>query len=281
MSEMNKDIYTEVGYNFSQAITVAYSTSFTSAVRLLPKDQARAIYAIYGYVRVADELVDTWRPSDMTARLQNFKNETKVAIKSGYSLNSVIHSFAIVVQKYKIPQDLIWSFLDSMQSDVVKRSYTQADYQRYIYGSAEVVGLMCLAVFVEGDMSKYKRLKKPAQALGSAFQKVNFLRDLKADQTKLHRQYFPNLKAKTLSEESKAAIISEIQDDFVAASPAIKKLPHSSKYAVWLAHVYYRALLRKIQRTPAKELMTRRVRINNLYKTWLFLIAYIRSLFHW
>lgn len=276
MSEAtNKEIYNTLAHEFARAITKQYSTSFASATRLIGEPKRTAIYDIYGYVRLADEIVDTWRPDDMTDRLQWFEQETRATIKTGYSTNPIIHAFGLTAKQYGIKQTYIDAFLKSMRMDIHKTTFNEKSYREYIYGSAEVVGLMCLQVFCEGQQGQVNKLTPGAQALGAAFQKVNFLRDLSEDQNNLKRYYFPNL-TMPISEADKQTIIREIKKDFEGAQKALEKLPPDCRSAVWLAYRYYLALTRKISKTPVGQLTRRRASVNNGYKTLLFGRAWLR-----
>lgn len=276
MSEANnKAIYNSLAHEFAQAITKQYSTSFASATKLIREPKRTAIYDIYGYVRLADEIVDTWRPSDMEDRLNWFEQETRAAIKTGYSPNPVIHAFVLTVKQYGIKLAYVNAFIKSMRMDIDRTKYSEKSYQEYIYGSAEVVGLMCLQVFCEGDESRVKKLTPGAQALGSAFQKVNFLRDLSEDQNDLKRYYFPNISSH-ITEGDKQTVIRDILKDFQRAEIAINQLPPDCRGAVLLAYRYYVALTRKISKTPVEQLTRQRASVHNGYKVWLFVRTRLR-----
>ncbi len=275
MSEANKKIYNSLAHEFAQTITKQYSTSFALATKLIREPKRTAIYDIYGYVRLADEIVDTWRPRDMEDRLSWFEQETRAAIKTNYSSNPVIHAFVLTAKQYGIRLTYINAFLKSMRIDIDRTKFNEKSYREYIYGSAEVVGLMCLQVFCDGDESGVKRLAPGAQALGSGFQKVNFLRDLSEDQNDLKRYYFPNIST-NITERDKQAIIRDILKDFQRAEIAIKQLPPDCSGAVWLAYRYYMALTNKISKTPVAQLMQQRVSVNNGYKAWLFVRTRLR-----
>ena len=268
-------LYHNVTYKISKLITKEYSTSFSTAVGFLRRDQQLAVYSIYGFVRYADEIVDTFHDIDKKHFLETFEKEYYQAVKSGVSLNPVIHSFQLTVRKYQIDDELIRAFLRSMKADLHKTRYTdESEINEYIYGSADVVGLMCLKVFVNGDESLYKQLRVPAMRLGSAFQKVNFLRDLKKDTEQLNRQYFPELVNGILTDGIKTKIIQKIQRDFNEAYEGIQSLPGRSKLAVMIAYSFYKTLLRKIQKRPAQMIMASRIRISGARKTLLFLKVY-------
>jgi 15-cis-phytoene synthase len=260
-------LYDDMSFRISRMVTGTYSTSFSLAVRMLKPETRKAIYGIYGFVRVADEIVDTFQNFDQKQLLEKFESDYYDALSQGVSYNPILHSFLQVVINYQIPDELVKAFLRSMKMDLDKREYSNIkEINGYIYGSADVVGLMCLKVFVNGDGNLYETLKVPAQKLGSAFQKVNFLRDLKNDTEVLDRQYFPELAARTLDESTKCKIIEDIEHDFKIALQGIRQLPADSRMAVMLAYVYYQKLLRKIKNTNAEKLMNSRIRISNFRK---------------
>lgn len=267
-------LYDKVSFEISRLITREYSTSFSSAVGLLPGDLRKAIFSIYGFVRLADEIVDTFHDFDKPVLLEKFEKDYDEAVASGISLNPVLHAFQLTVKKYRIGNDLIRAFLKSMKSDLVKQEYlTDGELKEYIYGSADVVGLMCLRVFTRGDDRQYEELVAPAMRLGSAFQKVNFLRDLKSDTHQLGRSYFPQYDAATFSETVKKELVADIETDFEAALEGIRKLPGDTGPAVMVAFTYYRALTRKISRTPASVLINQRIRVPDGLKFLLLLRA--------
>ena len=239
------------------------------STRLFPVAMRQHIYAIYGMVRIGDEIVDTYRGSDAAKVLSDFEKEVYAALARGYSTNPVVHAFAITATSYGITKDLIQPFFESMAMDLHPVEYDQQAYDTYIYGSAEVVGLMCLRIFCEGDDELYQRLEKGARALGAAYQKVNFLRDIAADYKELGRLYFPGTRYESFNESAKARIIKEIKKDFTEADKAIVLLPQSAKKAVSLSVAYYGRLLEKIEKTPAEILKVKRIRINNAQKTRL------------
>jgi phytoene/squalene synthetase len=242
---------------------------------LSPKIQ-KDIYAIYGFVRFADEIVDTFHDYEKQVLLDEFETDLFRAIDRGISLNPILNSFQDVVNRYEIDMDLVKSFLKSMRADLHKQDYGSiADYEDYIYGSADVVGLMCLKVFVQGDPVKYEELKTPAMRLGSAFQKVNFLRDLKDDTQNLHRSYFPHIDGTFMDAEAKRQIIDEIEDDFDAAYKGILNLPMEAKFGVYTAYIYYRKLLSKLTRTEAEEILQKRIRISNPMKMFLLTKSFV------
>lgn len=268
------NIYDQTSFKTSKIVTENYSTSFSYATRLLEKNRREAIYAIYGFVRFADEIVDTFHEWDKENLLDKFEEDLNQALKQGISLNPVLHSFQLVVRQYKIPGEYINAFLASMRSDLSKKEYkTKLEANTYIYGSADVVGLMCLRVFCDGDEELFQNLKHPAMKLGSAFQKVNFLRDIKNDVEHLGRTYFPRINGFGFNETTKKQIIEEIEQDFHEAYQGIKKLPNDSKLAVLLAYYYFRNLLRKLENTPANEILNRRIRISNARKIFIILKA--------
>ena len=268
------NLYDEVSYKVSKLITRSYSTSFSIAVSFLDREIQKGIYSIYGFVRCADEIVDTFLQHDKESLLNKFEEDYYEAQKNGISLNPVLHSFQHTVTKYQIPDKLIRAFLLSMRTDLHKTRYTSKnEIDAYIYGSADVVGLMCLAVFTNGNSAMYENLKGSAMRLGSAFQKVNFLRDLKNDIESLDRQYFPEIRNGIFNDLVKNEIIMDIGKDFVAARKGITALPDNAKLAVLIAFYYYRCLVRKIKQTPAKKLMVTRIRISEPLKMALLFKA--------
>lgn len=270
------DLYTKNALECSKSTTQNYSTSFSLGVKLLAKRFRNPIHAIYGFVRFADEIVDTFHDFDKKELLNTFKTNTYKAIKDGISMNPILHSFQWVVNKYNIDHALIDSFLFSMEMDLSKTAYTPQDYKTYIYGSAEVVGLMCLKVFTEGDTEEYKALKHSAMKLGEAFQKINFLRDIQDDYTDKNRSYFPKINPATFSDEDKKLVEAEIAADFAQAFEGIKKLNKDSRLGVYLAYSYYKKLFKKIRKTHAKNILERRHRISNAHKIALLLGGYIK-----
>ncbi len=270
-----KKLYDELAYKISQETTQKYSTSFSLGIKAIDKHLRPAIYAIYGYVRLADEIVDSFHGFDQELLLNDFEKNTFEALEKGISLNPILQSFQDTVKLYGIDQQLIHQFLHSMRMDLNKVEYDLDRYQEYILGSAEVVGLMCLHVFVEGQQEKFERLKPYAMKLGSAFQKVNFLRDLKADYETLGRSYFPEINLKQFNCEIKKSIEKDIEKDFQEAFIGIQQLPISSKFGVYLAYTYYRSLFQKIKNTAAKEIMQKRVRIPNTQKFYLLMSSYM------
>ncbi len=270
-------LYDDVSFRISKIVTHSYSTSFSIAVSFLDQEMRKAIYSIYGFVRFADEIVDTFHDFNKNDLLTEFEISYYKAYKDGISLNPVLHSFQITVKKYSIPDDLIQAFLKSMKVDLVKNgSYSKPEIDDYIYGSAEVVGLMCLCIFVKGDKIRYEELKHPAMKLGAAFQKVNFLRDLKNDIYDLDRSYFPDIKISTFGNEVKGKIISDIESDFSAAYKGIKELPQNAKLPVLIAYYYYLKLLKRIKYTPAEDLVKTRIRVPDFQKSLLLVKAFLK-----
>ncbi|NVK52678.1 MAG: phytoene/squalene synthase family protein [Flavobacteriaceae bacterium] len=273
-----KVLFDQVSSQCSKLVTKKYSTSFSLAVKMLSPKIREAIYNIYGFVRFADEIVDSFHAYNKEKLINKFEKDYYEALENGISLNPILNAFQQTVFKYQITDDLVQAFLKSMKADLYKSEYkTKAEYDEYIYGSADVVGLMCLKVFVNGDYEKYNELKASAMRLGSAFQKVNFLRDLKDDVEGLHRSYFPNVDLKQLTNESKAVIIKEIEEDFeVAYREGILKLPVEAKFGVYVAYRYYKRLLRKLKNTSSTEIMERRIRISNPMKINLLARSFVK-----
>jgi phytoene synthase len=270
-----KEAFDEVSIKCSKIVTKQYSTSFSLAVKMLDKSIRNAIYSIYGFVRFSDEIVDSFHEYDKKALINDFEKDYYRALESRISLNPILNSFQHTVKEYEIDNDLIQAFLTSMKLDLKKSEYTDTEYNEYIYGSADVVGLMCLKVFVKGNQEEYDSLEESAMKLGSAFQKVNFLRDLKDDYEELNRSYFPNIDVKNLNNESKKMIIQEIEEDFKNALIGIKKLPKDAKFGVYTAYIYYLSLLKKLKRTPAEEIIKTRIRISNTFKMLLLIKSFI------
>jgi phytoene synthase len=270
-----KQLYDSISSESSKIITKKYSTSFSIAVNLLSSNIREAIYNIYGFVRVADEIVDSFEEYPKEELLDRFEEEYRYSLKVGISTNPVINAFQGTVSKYNIDHALVDSFLKSMRTDLEKQNYdNQEEIDNYIYGSADVVGLMCLKVFVQGDDEKYNNLKEPAMKLGSAFQKVNFLRDLNEDFENLNRSYFPNINPNNFTEEDKSKVLLEINNDFEEAYKGIVKLPKEAKLAVYVAYKYYFNLLHKIERTPSKTLKEKRIRVSNPKKMALLVVSF-------
>ncbi|RXK81831.1 phytoene/squalene synthase family protein [Filimonas effusa] len=255
----------------SRMFTEQYSTSFASAIRLLHKDMRMPIYHIYGFVRLADEIVDSFHDYDKRQLLAQLKADTMNAIRDGISLNPVLHSFQITVNSFKIEHALIDAFFRSMELDLDKKSYDQNAYDEYIYGSAEVVGLMCLSVFCEGKAALYEKLKSYARSLGAAFQKVNFLRDVKADMQQLERFYFPQCDFRNFSQNHKNEIEEDIRKDFDKAFEGIRLLPLKARFGVYVAYKYYLSLFNKIRRVQPHRIWEERIRIPDYGK--LFIVA--------
>lgn len=275
-----KYIFDLISKKSSKLTTNTYSTSFSLGIRVFNKKFHDPIYAIYGFVRFGDEIVDSFHGFDKARLLEKFRRDTFEAIKDGISLNPILNSFQWVVNKYNIDHELIDLFLQSMEMDLDQKEHNPDSFKQYILGSAEVVGLMCLYVFVEGDRSRYEELKPAAMALGSAFQKVNFLRDLNADKNQLGRSYFPGLDVMNLNEVSKEKIIADIEADFNLAHAGIKELPKGARFGVYVAYIYYLSLLRKIKRTHSSEILKTRVRIPNSEKYRLLLSSAVRHAFN-
>ncbi|MBC7914660.1 MAG: phytoene/squalene synthase family protein [Pyrinomonadaceae bacterium] len=262
----------------SKSVTQLYSTSFYSAIQLLGADIRKPICAIYGMVRLADEIVDTFHDFDKQKLLHDFRTDTYLAIENGISLNPILHSFQKTANRYNIGIDLIDAFFDSMQKDLQKQDYVnEAELKEYIYGSAEVVGLMCLCIFCDGDQDEFNALKKYAQALGSAFQKVNFLRDLQSDIDDLKRSYFPDFETDRFNNSSKESIELDIERDFKLGYEGVKRLPLNARFGVYVAYRYYLALFNKLKKTQSAALLEKRVRIPNHIKMVILLKAGLRS----
>lgn len=260
----------------SQLITNRYSTSFSLGIRVFSKKFRAPIYAVYGYVRFADEIVDTFHGYPKAELLERFRQDTYRAIEEGISLNPVLNAFQEVVNKYGIERELIDAFLDSMEMDLHFSIYGKELYEKYIYGSAEVVGLMCLRVFCEGDREMFERLKAPARSLGAAFQKINFLRDLKSDFDDRGRVYFPGVDFSNFTTEDKQRIEKEIKKDFDDALTGILQLPKGARFGVYLAYVYYLNLFKKIRRTAAAKVKEQRIRVNDGRKIYLLVSSAVR-----
>jgi phytoene synthase len=271
-----KALFDEISIRSSRMVTRAYSTSFSLGIRLLHRDLRDPIYAIYGFVRFADEIVDTFHDFNKKQLLDEFRADTYRAIETGISLNPILNSFQQVVNRYHIERPVIDAFLHSMEMDLTDAEHDRASYEEYILGSAEVVGLMCLSVYTEGNKEQYEALKAPAMKLGSAFQKVNFLRDLHADFNHLGRTYFPGVDLNCFDEACKREIEAEIEADFKAAHEGILALPAKARFGVYLAYVYYLSLFRKIQNTSPEVVLQERIRIPNQRKYSLILSTYLR-----
>lgn len=272
-----KSIFDSVSKECSKLVTNAYSTSFSMATKMLSDSIRQDIYNIYGFVRFADEIVDTFHDYDKEKLFNNFETDLEAALEDRISLNPILNSFQDTYHKYNIDKHLVEAFMNSMRLDLYKKDYlTQEEYKNYIYGSADVVGLMCLKVFVKGDNEKYEDLKDSAMSLGSAFQKVNFLRDLKADFEDLSRTYFPNTDLNQLDEASKKAIIDDIEADFAKGLQGIKRLPLEARFGVFMAYRYYNKLLQKLKQTPALEIKSARIRVPNYKKIELLTRSYVK-----
>ena len=272
-----KEIFDQLSADCSRLATKRYSTSFSFGIYMLGKELRLPVHAIYGFVRLADEIVDSFHHYDKKLLLDKFKQDTFEAINLGISLNPILNSFQKVVNQYTIDHELIVLFLKSMEMDLSETKYTAELYNEYILGSAEVVGLMCLKVFTNGQIADYERLKPYAMKLGSAFQKVNFLRDVKADHQGLKRNYFPNVNLAAFCDTQKQEIETEIEEEFDAALAGIKLLPASSRNGVYLTYIYYKKLFVKIKRLSAEKIMTERIRISNTRKVGLMFDSIIRN----
>lgn len=271
------ELFHKVSEKCSRMVTENYSTSFSTAIRLLHKELRTPIHNIYGFVRFADEIVDTFHEHDKTTLLNEFKTATYDAINRGISLNPILHSFQQTVNQYNIEISLIDSFFKSMESDLSKTKYDKVEYKDYIYGSAEAVGLMCLYVFCQGNKEQYDDMKKEARALGAAFQKVNFLRDFKADANGLSRIYFPDCDFRNFTESQKEEIEVDINQDFQAAYRGILKLPAKARFGVYVAYKYYYSLFKKIKRTKPERILNTRIRIPDYFKVLIILRAGLKN----
>jgi len=271
-----KLIFDRVSFECCRSVTRAYSTSFSTAVKMLAPAIRQDIYNIYGFVRLADEIVDSFHDYDKERLFKLFEDDLDNALSNGISLNPVLNAFQHTVRQYNIPRGMIDAFMKSMKLDLFKKDYaTFAEYNEYIYGSADVVGLMCLKVFVNNDDARFEELKAPAMRLGSAFQKVNFLRDLKADMEGLERNYFPSLNLDEMNDATKKAIVDEIEADLHEGYKGIVKLPAEAKFGVYTAYVYYKALLTKLKNTPPLEIKNRRIRVPDYQKVTLLAKCYL------
>jgi phytoene synthase len=275
-----KQLFDDVSIKCSRLTTKAYSTSFSLGIRFLAADLRDPIYSIYGFVRFADEIVDSFHGFDKKDLLDRFKTETYRAIEEGISLNPILNSFQQVVNEYKVDHDCIETFLKSMEMDLYKDTYSKEEYDNYILGSAEVVGLMCLSVFLRGDEQRYAELKPFAMKLGSAFQKINFLRDLHADYKALGRTYFPGVDLQEFGEEERKAIEEDIDADFAMGYEGIKMLPKDARFGVFVAYVYYYKLFKKIRNKSTEDILSTRVRISDKRKFALFFSSYVRHSFN-
>ena len=276
-----KELFDSVSYDCSKIVTNSYSTSFSLATRMLSSSIRTHIYNIYGFVRFADEIVDSFHSYNKMELFNRFEESLYLAISNKISLNPILNSFQMTVNLYHIDIDYIKSFMTSMRWDLSKKTYkTEKEYKDYIYGSADVVGLMCLKVFVKGDKRLFEKLKKPAMHLGSAFQKVNFLRDLKSDTENLNRLYFPDVNIDSFDEYSKSKIINEIKEDFKQGKTGIFQLPNESKFGVYTAYKYYLRLLKKLKKTPSTEIKSKRIRVANYQKADVLARSFIRYQFN-
>lgn len=271
-------LFHAVSHECSKAVTKRYSTSFSSAIKLLHKDLRTPIYDIYGFVRVADEIVDSFHKYDKQALLDEYELDTWNAIERGISTNPILHSFQHVVRQYSIPHELISAFLQSMRMDLNKNKYNTADEMNtYVYGSAEVVGLMCLCVFCEGDVKRYAELKSSATKLGAAFQKINFLRDIQSDFNNLNRSYFPNFDYSHFTESNKMEIEEDIEHDFRESLAGIRRLPWKARFGVYTAYRYYYSLFRKIKKMSPSYILKQRVRVPDYEKALIVLTAGVNN----
>ncbi len=275
------ELYHKISVDASKNITQLYSTSFSMGIKLLDKNIHDAIFSIYGFVRVADEIVDTFHDYPKSEMLQEFKEETYKALDRKISVNPILHAFQMVVNKYSINRNLIDKFLLSMEQDLNDIQYSSAGYKEYIVGSAEVVGLMCLKVFVNGDNNLYSKLEESARKLGAAFQKINFLRDVKADYQDLGRTYFPGVDLEQFTPDEKLKIEEDIQNDFECALEGIIKLPSSSRLGVYVAYRYYFSLFKKIKKVSSDRLMEERIRVPNTKKLLITFKSMFQNQFNW
>ena len=278
---MMKKLFDQVSADCSKIVTQSYSTSFSLATKMLHSSIRPHIYNIYGFVRFADEIVDSFHQYPKKELLDRFEEDLDLCLTQRISLNPILNSFQETVHAFQIDRELIDAFMRSMRWDLDKKVYTtEADYKAYIYGSADVVGLMCLKVFVKGDQNKYDELKPTAMALGSAFQKVNFLRDLKDDFQELNRTYFPSVNFNQFDEKSKRAIINEIEQDFALALVGIFKLPMEAQFGVYTAYKYYTKLLKKLKNTAPNHIQNQRIRVPNYQKMGVFASSYLKYRFN-
>ena len=271
-----KEIFDQLSRDMSKMTTKRYSTSFSIGIRFLHNDLRDPIYSVYGFVRFADEIVDSFHGHNKSYLLDKFTTDTYEAIENKISLNPILNSFQEVVNKYQIPHELIDTFLRSMEMDLEKKAYNKDGYDEYILGSAEVVGLMCLKIFLEGDHNEYEKLKKYAMKLGSAFQKINFLRDLNEDYNELGRTYFPGINLNDFNNTVKKNIENDIEVDFELGYKGILMLPKKARFGVYMAYKYYFKLFKKIKRTNAEVILEERVRIPNRNKARILVTSYVR-----
>jgi 15-cis-phytoene synthase len=273
------DLYSDTCFECSKLITERYSTSFSLGIKAFDKKYRGPIYSIYGYVRYADEIVDTFHNHDKVKLFDAFKRDTVSALEQGISLNPVLHSFQDTINRYNIPMHLVEAFWLSMEMDIDTSKYEENTYKEYIYGSAEVIGLMCLMIFCEGDINEYNRLSPYAKSLGSAFQKINFLRDIKSDYQERGRVYFPNVEFTEFCESQKKEIEIDIKKEFDHAYEGIKQLPEGARLGVYIAYRYYLDLFRKIKNLPASEVAKKRIRVGDTRKALLFVQAIFKNKF--
>jgi phytoene/squalene synthetase len=273
---MSKELFDNVSIRCSRLTTRAYSTSFSLGIRCLQKEMRDPVYSVYGFVRFADEIVDTFHDFNKAELLERFKAETFLAIKEKISLNPILNSFQKTVNQFGIEESLYVQFLKSMEMDLDKTTYDQSGINEYILGSAEVVGLMTLRIFCNNDNAMYQRLKPSAMKLGSAFQKINFLRDLNADFTQMGRNYFPGVDLSDFNDATKNHIEEDIAADFKAGYEGIKQLPRSARFGVYVAYLYYLALFEKIKNTPSSTVLTKRIRVRNRRKLSILAYSYVR-----
>jgi 15-cis-phytoene synthase len=272
-----KSLFDTISFKASKLVTNEYSTSFSLATKMLGKSIQQDIYNIYGFVRFADEIVDSFHGFQQEALFIDFERQLYDSLENKISLNPILNSFQNTFHKYNLSIAHVEAFMKSMRADLQKKKYTTIkEYEEYIFGSADVVGLMCLQVFVKGDAEKFELLKAPAMKLGSAFQKVNFLRDLKEDYDELGRTYFPNTNLEDLNEDSKKALINEIELDFDNAYRGLIKLPEEAKFGVFVAYRYYKQLLKKISKTPAEDIKNTRIRVADFKKMELLTRSYVK-----
>ncbi len=275
-----KELFDRISSRCSKLTTKSYSTSFSLGILCLEKELRNPIYSIYGFVRFADEIVDTFHDFDKKVLLERFKKDTYLAIHEKISLNPILHSFQMTVNKYAIGHQLIDQFLHSMEMDLEKKNHSQETFEEYILGSAEVVGLMCLKVFCKGDQATYEKLKPNAMRLGSALQKINFLRDLSADYVGMGRAYFPGIAIESFDDVSKKEIEKSIVEDFHEGYLGIKQLPKGAKFGVYVAYLYYLALLKQIQNTAPEYVLKERIRIRNRQKFSILVFSYLKYQFN-
>jgi len=274
---MSIQLFDKTSKEISKRISLNYSTSFSLGIKLLSKDFRWAVFATYGFVRLADEIVDTFHEYNKARMLSDFKFQTYQAIEEGISINPVLHAFQMAANQFGIGRDLIEPFFQSMEQDLKKNTHDISSYNEYIYGSAEVVGLMCLRIFCKGNDQEYLKLLPAARSLGAAFQKVNFLRDIKSDIEERGRVYFPGVNFEYFTDEDKMTIIEDVKLDFEKALIGIKQLPLGCRLGVYTAYIYYLKLLEKIERTTATEIMNKRIRIRNSQKIVLLAESYVRE----